>query len=156
MQIFCHDGNKSFGQWILGRKTAFLARKSAFFYATPIQPPFFGVRQIQPNGIITPPHPEVTLDNFGFPVGGRLAARRAVSWPRLSKVGLFGPKSAVFGPKSFFCANPPILLLPSWRDTKKTTFSCSSCCWACSWGGATACFWPKNGPKIRFFYATPI
>ena len=75
--------------------------------------PFFGVRRTRLNGIISPPYPEVTLDNFGFPVGGRLAARRAVSWPRLSKVGLFGPKSAVFGPKSFFCANPPILLLPS-------------------------------------------
>ena len=127
-----------------------------FFTLHPYNPHFFWLRRIRLNGIISPPYPDVTLDTFSFPVGGRLAARRAVSWPRLSKVGLFGPKSAVFGPKSFFCANPPILLLPSWQDTKKTTFSCSSCCWACSWGGATACFWPKNGPKIRFFYATPI
>ena len=42
----------------------------------------------------------MTLDNFGFPVGGRLGARRAVFWPRLPKVALFGPKNAVFGPKS--------------------------------------------------------
>ena len=74
--MFRHDGNKNFGQ-CLG-KNAFLARKSVFFYATPIKPPFFGVRRIPLNGIISPPYPEVTLDNFGFPVGGRLAARRAV------------------------------------------------------------------------------
>ena len=40
----------------------------------------FGVRKIRLNGIISPPYPEVTLDNFGFPVGGRLAARRAFFW----------------------------------------------------------------------------
>ena len=43
-----------------------------------------------------PPYPQVTLDNFGFPVGGRLAVRRAVFRHRLPKVALFGPKSAVF------------------------------------------------------------
>ena len=57
---------------------------------------FFGVRQIRLNGIISPQYHEVTLDTFGFPVGGRLAARRAVSRPRLPKVALFGPKNAVF------------------------------------------------------------
>ena len=35
----------------------------------------------KPNGIISPPYPEVTLDNFSFPTGGRLAAWRAVFWP---------------------------------------------------------------------------
>ena len=43
--------------------------------------PIFGVRRIRPNGILSPPYPEVTLDNFGFPVGGRLATRRAVFQP---------------------------------------------------------------------------
>ena len=43
--------------------------------------PISGVRRIRPNGILSPPYPEVTLDNFGFPVGGRLAARRAVFQP---------------------------------------------------------------------------
>ena len=75
--------------------------------------PFFGVRRTRLNGIIIPPYPEVTLDTFGFPVGGRLAARRAVYRPRWPKVALFGPKSAVFGSKSFLCANPPIFVLPS-------------------------------------------
>ena len=43
--------------------------------------PIFGVRRIRPNGILSPPYAEVTLDNFGFPVGGRLATRRAVFQP---------------------------------------------------------------------------
>ena len=30
------------------------------------------------NGVISPPCPEVTFDTFRFPVGRRLAARRAV------------------------------------------------------------------------------
>ena len=59
------------------------------------------------------PYPEVTLDTFGFLVGGRLAARRAVFRPRLLKVALFGPKSGFFGQKSIFCPHPPISLLPS-------------------------------------------
>ena len=142
--------------WISGQKTAFLARNSAFFYATPMKPPFFGVRRTRLNGIISPPYPEVTLDTFGFLVGGRLAARRAVFRPRLLKVVLFGPKSGFFGQKSIFCPHPPISLLPSWPDTKKTTFLCRSCCWTSSWGAARAHFWPKNSPKIIFFYATPI
>ena len=79
-----------------GRRGPFLARKSAFFYATPMKPPFFRVVRTRLNGIISPPYPEATLDNFGFPVGGRLAARRAVFRHRLPKVALFGPKNAVF------------------------------------------------------------
>ena len=91
---------------ILGQKTAFLARNSAFFYATPMKPPFFQLGRSRLSGIISPLYPEVTLDTFGFPVGGRLAARRAVSWPRLPKVALLGSKNAVFGPKPFFCGHP--------------------------------------------------
>ena len=46
-----------------------------------ITPYFFWVGRTRLNGIISPPYPEVTLDNFGFPVGGRLAALRAFFWP---------------------------------------------------------------------------
>merc|ERR1712237_213245 len=87
---------------ILGQKTAFSAQNSAFFYATPMKPPFFRLRRSRLNGIISPPYPEVTLDTFGFPVGGRLAARRTVSWPRLPKVALSGPQNAVFWPEIIF------------------------------------------------------
>jgi len=93
-------------KWILGQKTAFSARNSAFFYATPMKPPFFRLGRSRLNGIISPPYPEVTLDTFSFPVGGRLAAWRPVSWPRLPKVALLGSKNAVFGPKPFFCGHP--------------------------------------------------
>ena len=90
----------------MGQKTAFSARNSAFFYATPMKPPFFRLGRSRLTGIISPLYPEVTLDTFGFPVGGRLAAWRAVSWPRLPKVALLGSKNAVFGPKPFFCGHP--------------------------------------------------
>ena len=94
---------EAFGKkWILGQKTAFLARNSAFFYATPMKPPFFRLGRSRLNGVICPPYPEVTLDTFGFPVGGRLATRRAVSWPRLPKVALLGSKNAVFWPETIF------------------------------------------------------
>ena len=93
-------------KWILGQKTAFSARNSAFFYATPMKPPFFRLGRSRLNGIISPPYPEVTLDTFSFLVGGCLAAWRAVSWPRLPKVALLGSKNAVFGPKPFFCGHP--------------------------------------------------
>ena len=54
-----------------------LAGKSAFFYATPIKPPFFRLRRTWLDWITTSPYPEVTLDTFGFPIGGRLAAWQA-------------------------------------------------------------------------------
>ena len=76
---------------IFGPKICIFVR---YTYETPI----FWVRRTGP--IISPPYPEVTLDNFGFPVGGRLAARRAVFRPRLPKVSLLGSKNAVFWPKT--------------------------------------------------------
>ena len=86
---------------------------SAFFLRYTYETPIF-LGQTHRTGLITcPPYPEVTLDTFGFPVGGRLAARRAVSRPRLPKVALFGPKSGFFGQKSIFCPHPPISSLPS-------------------------------------------
>ena len=38
------------------------------------------------NGSISPPYPEVTLDNFSFPVDSHLAARLVVLWPPMAKV----------------------------------------------------------------------
>merc|ERR1712082_445066 len=58
--------------------------------------PFFGLRQTRLNGFISSSYPEVTLDTFGFPVGARSAARRAVFWPRLPKLTLFGTKICFF------------------------------------------------------------
>ena len=54
------------------------------------KPPFFRVVRTRLNGIISPPYPEATLDNFGFPVGGRLAARRAVFRPPGRILAFFG------------------------------------------------------------------
>ena len=58
--------------------------------------PFFGVRRTRLNGIISPPYPEVTLDTFGFPVGGRLAGRFvaliAQSGPFLAQKRCFWPE----------------------------------------------------------------
>ena len=71
--------------------------ESPFFHATPILPPFFGVRWIRPNRILGPPYPEVTLDNFSFPVGGLSAARRAV----------FRPRGRILARKSVFCYRTP-------------------------------------------------
>ena len=59
--------------------------------------PIFGVRRIRPNGILSPPYPEVTLDNFSFLVGGRSAARRPV----------FRPPGRIFARKSVFCYRTP-------------------------------------------------
>ena len=67
-----------------------------FFYATPIKSLFFGLRRTWLNEIITSTYPEVTLDTFSFPEGGRLAARQAVVWPQLPKMALFGTKNAYY------------------------------------------------------------
>ena len=82
-------------KWILGQKTAFSARNSAFFYATPMKPPIFRVVRTRLNGIITSPYLEVTLDTFGFRVGAHSAVRQAVVWPQLPKITIFGPKTHI-------------------------------------------------------------
>merc|ERR1711894_130805 len=98
----------------LGPKNCISTKNSAFFYATPMKPPFFWLGRSRLNGMTTPPYPEVTLDTFGFPVGARLAARRAVSRLRLPKVALLGPKNAVFLARNqFFCGQPQNRLLQS-------------------------------------------
>ena len=75
---------------VSGQKTAFSAQNSAFFYATPMKPPFFRVRRSRLNGIISPPYPEVTLDNFGFLVGNCLAAWWAIFQPSCRILAIFG------------------------------------------------------------------
>ena len=74
-----------------------------------MKPQFFRVVRTRLNGIISPPYPEVTLGTFGFPVGGRLAARRAVSQPRLPKVALFGHKVLFSTKHHVFVQNEPYL-----------------------------------------------
>ena len=85
-----------------GPKNCIFGPKFCIFLRYTYETPIFS-GQTHRTGLITcPPYPEVTLDTFGFPVGGRLAARRAVSRPRLPKVALFGPKNAVFWPEINF------------------------------------------------------
>ena len=65
------------------RTTEFLpvasgSKISIFLRYTPLTP-IFGVRRIRPNGILSPPYPEVTLDNFSFPVGGLSVGGRSFS-----------------------------------------------------------------------------
>ena len=50
---------------------------------------------------ISPPYPEVTLDNFIFPVDSHLAARLVVLWPPMAKVTIDKVKN-VFQPKLTF------------------------------------------------------
>ena len=99
-QHFCVDpiARRASG-WLLG---PIFCLKFCIFYATPMKPPFFLLGRTQLNGIISPPYPEVTLDNFSFLVGGLLAAWQAVSWPRLPKEALLGSKNAVFWPEINF------------------------------------------------------
>ena len=131
-----------------GRRGPFLARKSAFFYATPMKPPFFRLRRSRLNGIISPPYPEVTLDTFGFPVGGRLAARRTVSWPRLPKVALSGPKNAVFWPEIIFLCPASKKIVTIIAGHLKDNLFVSPHCRVVSRGPSGPIFGPKNGPKI--------
>ena len=70
--------------------------ENRFFLRYALKTHFFGFRQTRLNGIISSSYPEVTLDTFGFPVGARLAARRAVFWPRLPKNGPFWAGNAIF------------------------------------------------------------
>ena len=135
-------------KWILGQKTAFSARNSAFFYATPMKPPFFRLGRSRLNGIISPPYPEVTLDTFGFPVGGRLAARRTVSWPRLPKVALSGPKNAVFWPEIIFLCPASKKIVTIIAGHLKDNLFVSPHCRVVSRGPSGPIFRPKNGPKI--------
>ena len=127
-----------------------MARKSDLFTLHPYNPHFLD--QIQPYGIISPPHPEVTLDNFGFPVGGRLAARRAVFRPPGRILAIFGSgriskgSTLNFGPRS-------TKLVGTIRVTKKITHTDNGPGPGRNYGETAAftfCRKVENGPKIRF------
>ena len=115
--------------------------------------PFFWVGRTRLNGIISPPYPEVTLDNFGFPVGGRLAARRAVFRPRLPKVALFGSGRVFIASTPNF--GPSLTkLVGTIRFTKKMTHNDNGPGPGRIYGETavfTFCRKAENGPKIRFF-----
>ena len=101
-----HDGNKKIGRfwqknWFCAKNCIF-GPKFCIFLRYTYETPIFWLRRNWLNGIISPPYPELTLDNFGFPVGGRLATRRTVLWPKLPKVALLGSKNAVFWPETIF------------------------------------------------------
>ena len=153
-QLVCVD---SVARRLLGgRQGPFLAQKSTFFYATPTPPPFFGLRRTRLNGIISPPYPEATFDTFGFAVGGRSAARRAVLWPQLPKVALFRVKNAVFWPETHFLETSSKKFVTIMTGHQKDNIFVLTALRGRILGGRQGPFWPKIGPKIRFFHATPI
>ena len=147
-----HDGNKKVGQFPkemdFGPKKCIFGPKISFFLRYTHITHFFGLRRTRLNGIIISPCPEVTLDTFGFPVDGRLAARRAVSRPRLPKVALFGPKNAVFWPEINFwwTASKKIVTIMTGR-LKDNGFALTALQGGLR-GGIRALLWAKNGPKI--------
>ena len=139
-------------KWIWGQKTAFLTKNSAFFYATPMKPPFFWLGRSRLNGMTTPPYPEVTLDTFGFPVGARLAARRAVLWPQLPKVALLGPKNAVFWPEtSFFVVNLKIDCYNHDGTTKRQLWLYTLTCHNISKRFAAGCYFERASTNLVDF-----
>ena len=89
---------------------------------------------------------------FGFPVGGRLAAWQADSWPQLPKLALFRHINAVFWPEinSFALSQKNCY---SHDRTPKRQPVCVDCVAGWSPGVRPGPFGPKIGPKIRFFYA---
>ena len=135
----------------MGQKTAFSARNSAFFYATPMKPPFFRLGRSRLNGIISPPYPEVTLDTFSFWVGGRSAARRAVLQPQLPEVAFFGVKNAVFRPETHFSETSSKKIVPIVTGHQKDNSFVLTHCMAGLWGGGRVHFWPKIDPKNCLF-----
>ena len=147
-------------KWILGQKTAFSARNSAFFYATPMKPPFFRLRRSRLNGIISPPYPEVTLDTFGFPVNGRLAARRTVSWPRLPKVALSGPQNAVFWPEIIFLCPASKKIVTIIAGHLKDNLFVLTALQGGLRGGRRGPFlakkWPENQIFLRYIHITQL
>ena len=93
-QHFCVDPvARQASGWLPG---PIFCPKFCIFLRYTYETPFFWLGRTQLEGIMSPPYPEVTLDTFGFPVGARLAARRAVLWPRLPKMALFGPENNFF------------------------------------------------------------
>ena len=88
-----------------------------------------------------------------FPVGGRLAARRAVFRPRLPKVALFGSGRVFIASTPNF--GPSLTkLVGTIRFTKKMTHNDNGAGPGRIYGETavfTFCRKAENGPKIRFF-----
>ena len=133
------------------QKTEFFARfcpKIRFFLRYSHLTPFFGLRDIWLNGIISSPCPQVTLDTFGFLVGARWAARRAVFWPRLPKMALFGAKNGIFGPQRPPwrppCDDFKTKTLPIWCPVMMVTKKLEYVPIIWLQGQKTLYFWPKN------------
>ena len=101
-----------------GRRGPFLARKSAFFYATH-ETPIFSAQTDRTGPIISPPYPEVTLDNFGFLVGAHLALRQSILWLADSQKWPFrGSKMQFLGQNLFFWRHRPIFFYFNDRTPK--------------------------------------
>ena len=117
-----------------------------------MKPPFFWLGRSRLNGMTTPPYPEVTLDTFGFPVGARLAARRAVLWPQLPKVALLGPKNAVFWPEtSFFVVNLKIDCYNHDGTTKRQLWLYTLTCHNISKRFAAGCYFERASTNLVDF-----
>merc|ERR1712218_53207 len=136
-----------------GPKNCIFGPKICIFYTTLMKPPFFRVRRSRLNGIISPPYPEVTLDNFGFPVGGRLAARRAVFRPPGRILAFFGSG------RNHYISTPNFeayltKLVGTIRVTKKMTYLDYGDGPGRNYGETavfTFCRKAENGPKSGFF-----
>ena len=131
-----------------GPKNCIFGPKFCIFLRYTYETPIFWLRRTRLIWIISPPYPEVTLDTFCFPVGGRLAARRAVFRHRLPKVALFGPKNSVFWPEiNFLCTSSNFFVTIMTRHQKDNVFVLLMLLSKLQ-GGCKSPFWPKNGPKI--------
>ena len=98
--------------------------------------------------MIPSPYPEATLDTFGFPVGGRLAARRPISSPQLPKVALFGPKTHFFWPEITFFVDSLKKIVTIMTGHLKDNLFVLTAVQGGLWAGVSALFWAKNGLKI--------
>ena len=125
--------------------------KICFFLRYTPTTPLFGLGRTRLDGIISPPYPEVTLYTFGFRVGGRSAARRAVLQPQLPKVAFFGVKNAVFRPETHFSETSSKKIVPIVTGHQKDNSFVLTHCMAGLWGGGRVHFWPKIDPKNCLF-----
>ena len=138
-----------------GPKNCIFGPKFCIFLRYTFETPIFW-GQTHRTGLITcPPYPEVTLDTFGFPVDGRLAARRAVSRPRLPKVALFGPKSRFFGQKSIFVHILQFLRYYHDQTPKRQSFCVAHVAERAPGGLQEPIFGPKIARKSDFFTLHP-
>ena len=122
------------------------------FFTLHLWNPHFLAQTDRTGPIISPPYPEVTLDTFGFPVGGRLAAWLAVSWPRLPKVALLGSKNAVFWPEtSFFVVNLKIDCYNHDGTTKRQLWLYTLTCHNISKRFAAGCYFERASTNLVDF-----